>query len=139
MERTKRALVEFVNHDIGASLERWKDDPGSIEEMAKLNELFRLTERMKIDMILEVHKEAVDREPGDDFLRILPQEAKIYGKELENSWVFGIPPKLSNKSLDPYILNATKISGEPHLLLFHTYHDSIAVFRPSDIISITLD
>jgi len=138
MERTKGTLVEFVNNDIGISLERWKDDSNSIEEMAKLNELFRLAEKMKLNMTLEVHKEAILREAEDDFMRILPQEAKIYGKELENSWIFNIPPKLKHQSLDPYVLNATNISGEPHLLLFHMYHGEIATFRPSDVIAITI-
>jgi hypothetical protein len=139
MERTKSRLLEFLNMDIGISLERWKYNPQSVEDMAALNELFRLAEKMKINMTLEVHKEAIDKKTGDDFImRILPQEAKIYGKELENSWVFSIPPKLKHQSPDPYVLNATNASGESHLLLFHMYHGGIASFRPSDVIAITI-
>ena len=136
MERTRSRLVEFTNLDIGTSLERWKYDSNSIEEVAKLNELFRLAEKMKLKMTLEVQKDAILNH--DDFTRILPQEAEIYGEEKENSWIFSIPPKLENPGRDPYVLNITNISGEPHLVYYHMYHGAVASFNPSDVISITL-
>jgi hypothetical protein len=138
MERKLSTLVEFLNMDVGTGLERWKNNPESIEEMAKLNELFRLTEKIKLDITLEVHKEAIDRMPGDYFVRILNSEKKIYGKELENSWVFEFPAKLKYQSHDPIVLNATDISGEPHLVCYHLNHGQIASFRPSDIMAITI-
>ena len=137
MERTKRALVEFVNYDIGTTLERWKNDPNSIEEMAKLNELFRLAEKMELSMTLEVYKEAIDRGEGDDFIRMLHAEVEINGEEKENSWSFKVKPG-SRTDRDSHILYAYSFGDKPMLVFYHQNHGADGHFRPSDIISIAL-
>jgi hypothetical protein len=137
MERTKRALVEFVNYEIGTTLERWKNDSNSIEEIAKLNELFRLSEKMELNMTLEVYKEAIDRKAGDDFIRILHAEVEIYGEEKENSWFFKVKPG-SGTDRDSHILYASSLGEKPMLVFYHQNHGADGHFRPSDIISIAI-
>ena len=119
-------------------MENWKTSPYVEDYMTKLNTLFELAEKAEVDVTLEVKSEAIDVR-GDDFVRILPQEAAIYGREQGDSWIFKIPPVLLNPGHDKYVLSASSASGRPTLLYYHMHHGGIAIFRPSDIVSITLD
>jgi len=128
-------LVGAMNLELLEELDRWKSTPYSGECIVKLNTIFGLAEKAGLTMTLEVEKEAILGK-GDDFVRILPRESEIYGKEQADSWVFNIPPLVDNPGSEPYILS---ITGACVLSYYHMHYGEIARFRPSDILSVRLE
>jgi hypothetical protein len=137
-ERTAETIIKTMNHELGKTLERWKHDNSSVEEMESLNTIFNLAEKAGIEMILEVKKGAIERERWDDFVRILHAELVIYGEEKENSWFFKVQPASREKGTDAHVLYASDSSGDPKLTFYHMNHGADGHFLPLDIISIKL-
>jgi hypothetical protein len=130
-------LLEVMNYDLGVQLSQWRQYQNHNERdravmAARMNTMFYLAEKAKLNITLEVKKEAIIRKKGDYFTTISPQEAAVYGEEREHSWIFKIT------SGDPALLSADDDTLIPHLVYIHKHHGTIAKFRPTDVISITL-
>lgn len=128
-----------MNIELLKTLERWKCYSNSPEDIARLNTILGLAEMAGLEIKVLIDPKALESDKIED-VRILTSELSIYGVYEEDSWAFYAPPKLDMHGRDPYgfSISSQTNTNESHLLYYQMYHGTIASFRPTDVISITL-
>lgn len=131
MERRKEisAMLNEGLHDI---LFRWKSNPDSDRTIEMVTAVINQVSEDGFGISLKINDEIMQL--TESRRAITWYDIQRLAKHEDHNFVFNLGPKKEGKG--EYRLLATKVYGQPHLVLVGRHDGMVGIFRPHEITSI---